>query len=149
MLSAFKSFCDSMVKTFMDAVEQMIMEWRVLQSMMSSMGGVFGGIGTAITGFLGFQSGAWNIPAVTPAILHPGEMVLPAPAAAAFRAAAVGGRPGPGASHAPGGSAPPQSFHFHISALDGADVQRVLLNNPDAVAAVIRSLGRNFIPVGR
>ena len=147
MLSAFKSFCDSMVKTFMDAVQDMIEEWSVFQSMISSMGGFFGGIGTAITGIFGFQSGVWNIPHIMPAVLHPGEMVLPAPAAAAFRAAAVGAGP---TSRAAGAGAPGVPIvHFNISALDGADVQRVLLNNPDAVAAVLRSLGRNFVPVGR
>jgi hypothetical protein len=146
MLSAFKSFCDSMVKTFMDAVEQMIMEWMGFQSMMDATKWAFGGIGA----IFGFQAGAWNIPHTMPAVLHPGEMVLPAPAAAAFRSAAVGGSAGfqPVPSGGPG-AAPPQSFHFHISALDGADVQRVLLNNPDAVAAALRSLGHNFVPVGR
>jgi len=32
-------------------------------------------------------------------------------------------------------------------AFDGADVQRVLLANPRALAAAIQALGRNFVPV--
>ena len=146
MLSAFKSFCDSMVKTFIDAVEQMIMQWLDFQAIMTAAKVGFKAIG----GIFGFQAGAWNIPHTMPAVLHPGEMVLPAPAAAAFRSAAVGGGALGGSGGAPGSSQVIVGpVHLTIPALDGADVECVLLNNPDAVGRVLKSLGRNFIPVGR
>ncbi len=39
-----------------------------------------------------YQRGAWNIPATTQAILHPGEMVLPRPVAEWFRRGGLVGR---------------------------------------------------------
>jgi hypothetical protein len=154
VLSAFKSFGDSMVKIFMDAVEQMIMEWLGFESMMAAVKWAFGGIGTAITGFLGFQEGAWNIPQTMPAVLHAGEMVLPAEPAAAFRSAIAGAPSGAAAGAAPSGAAAGAApaipaVNFHIHAMDGEDVARVLMNHPDALARALNTMGRGFHPVGR
>lgn len=58
------------------------------------------------------QTGAWNIPRMMPALLHPGEMVVPQAGADAIRGGGFGG----------GGS--PITFNIH--ALDGASVMNVL-----------------------
>jgi hypothetical protein len=84
------------------------------------------------------EAGAWGIPRAGAALLHPGEAVLPASKAAGLDRLIEGG-PAPG-----GGGA---NIHLNITAFDGADVQRVLLANPRALAAALTALGRNFVPV--
>jgi hypothetical protein len=91
--------------------------------------------------FLGMASydvGAWNIPRTGAAMLHKGEAVLPADKAAGLDRLMDNGSPG---------KQKQGDIHLHINALDGADVQRVLLRNPNALAAALKSLGRNFVPV--
>jgi hypothetical protein len=94
----------------------------------------------AFAGMASFDTGAWGIPRAGAALLHPGEAVLPATKASGLDRLIEGG----GASGAGAGDT---HVHLNITAFDGADVQRVLLNNPRALAAAITSLGRNFVPV--
>ncbi len=51
---------------------------------------------TPWTGFSPFQHGAWRVPATMPALVHEGEMILPAAEAAVVRAAVAGGEPSRG-----------------------------------------------------
>lgn len=95
-----------------------------------------GEVGTAMA-MTALDTGAWNIPRAGAAMLHPGEAVLPASKAAGLDQLIDGGGAGGGDTH----------FHLNITAFDGADVQRVLLDNPAALAAALKALGRNFVPV--
>jgi hypothetical protein len=59
-------------------------------------GGIFSGLTSLFKMFAipGFAVGAWEIPSTMPAMLHPGEMVVPAGPAGAFRSAVAGGGSG-------------------------------------------------------
>lgn len=71
------------------------------------------------------ESGAWEIPATSPWLLHRGETVLPSKAADTFRQMAQGG--GIGGGHAT----------FNITAMDGQDVLRVLNRHAATFARVM------------
>jgi hypothetical protein len=166
MQKAFQNLCTALVTTFMQAIEKMVMEW-LASGLMSIFGGLMGGggggaefeIGGALAGVMGFEqggivpsaaggwdvpsaAGGWNVPSASLALLHPQEMVLPANLAQGVRGMVAQGAGAPGA-----GGVNIQPGAVQIVAFDGADVQRVLLDNPRALAAAINSLGRNFVPV--
>lgn len=94
-------------------------------------------------------AGGWDVDADSLTYLHKKEMVLRPDLAEGIRSLVRG----PGAGQAPGGAASQapsviiQPGAVQIVAMDGTDVQRVLLNNPNALAAAIKGLGRNFVPV--
>jgi hypothetical protein len=90
-------------------------------------------------GTIASAQGGWDVPADALAFVHKKEVVLPSDLADNFRSGAPSGGAG-----APGGGAP---VNININALDGADVRRVLLANPSALAAAIRNVGRNAVPV--
>lgn len=83
------------------------------------------------------EEGAWNIPSTSPWLLHKGEMVLPAPAATAFRAMAeTGGVGGRGDTH----------LHFSIQAWDGRDVARAV---PQLARMIQSHMNNNPTTFGR
>lgn len=89
----------------------------------------------AYTGIMAFSAkGGFDIPAgLNPLTqLHEREMVLPAEHADVVRDLAANGG-GRGDTH-----------HWHIQALDGHSVRRVLMDNPDAFAAAAKKAQRNF-----
>ncbi len=95
----------------------------------------------AFAGMASYDTGAWGIPRAGAAVLHPGEAVLPATKAAGLdRLIEGGGTPG-------GANVQIHPGAVQIVAMDGADVQRVLMANPAALSAAIKNLGRNFVPV--
>jgi hypothetical protein len=75
--------------------------------------GVVGATQATALGMAALDVGAWEIPRMGAAMLHPGEMVLPAPAANAFRSMASGDVPGGG-----GGD-----VHFHGPFVQAIDTQ--------------------------
>ena len=80
----------------------------------------------------GFAVGAWNIPDDGITKVHKGETILNAQDAENFRMAREGGAGGGGA------------MHFHISALDGSDVRRVLMDNGGNLVKSLKNQARNF-----
>ena len=72
-------------------------------------------LATAMAYLTPHEVGSWEVPGVTPALLHPGEMVIPQQFAEGLRSAMSG---------AGGGS--PSSMSVSVSAWDGASVQQWL-----------------------
>ncbi|MFZ3353132.1 MAG: hypothetical protein WA268_19955 [Xanthobacteraceae bacterium] len=72
-------------------------------------------LATAMAYLTPHEVGSWEVPGVTPALLHPGEMVIPQQFAEGLRSAMSG---------AGGGS--PSSVSVSVSAWDGASVQQWL-----------------------
>jgi len=96
-------------------------------------------IGAAVLGEIGHiasAAGGYDIPSgVNPMTqLHAREMVLPATLADAVRGMAAGGGSGAG-----GGG---DTYHLHVTAMDGQSVERVLRSNPAAVAAGVKAAVR-------
>ncbi len=88
---------------------------------------VVGAVSAGLMAFSGpkAEQGAWNVPQTSPWLLHKGETVLPAAAAETFRNMAQGK---PAAS---GG------VNFHVSAMDGADVMRVVRRHADVISKAV------------
>ncbi len=80
----------------------------------------------------GFAVGAWNIPDDGITKVHKGETILNATDAENFRNVREGSGSGGGA------------MHFHINALDGADVRRVLMDNGGNLVKSLKNQARNF-----
>lgn len=74
---------------------------------------------TFAAGMAPLAVGAWEIPGIMPALLHPGEMVMPATYAQGFRSAVSGGGNGQG-----GGSG--ASVSFNVSAFDTTGLQAMI-----------------------
>lgn len=79
----------------------------------------------------GFAVGAWNIPDDGITKVHKGETILNAQDAENFRNAREGGGSG-------------GAMHFHINALDGSDVRRVLMDNGGSLVKSLKNQARNF-----
>jgi hypothetical protein len=85
-----------------------------------------------------FDKGSWELPSMGnfdgkggfPALVHPGEMIIPAGPAAAVRSAAKGG--GDQGAAAPGGD-----VHLHVHAMDAQSVTRLFQNNGRDFAKII------------
>jgi hypothetical protein len=85
----------------------------------------------------GFEQGAWeipkldtgsySIPGIMPALLHPGEMVVPEPFASSLRGAVGGGGGGSG------------DVHFHVSAIDASSIQKFFQQNGNQIARSLQS----------
>ena len=109
-------------------------------------GGFLSAIGTALAG-LSFDKGSWEVPSLGnfdgksgfPALVHPGEMIVPSGPAGPLRQALKGG--GAGA----GGSSTQVSAHasFHIAATDSQDVHRWLTANQRQVGKAVQKIVRN------
>jgi hypothetical protein len=99
---------------------------------MAAAGALAATMGAVTAGLMAFsgpkaEQGAWNVPDTSPWMLHKGETVLPAAAAEGFRRMASGGGGGAG------------DVHFHISAIDGASVQRMLQTHAGTFARTMQS----------
>jgi hypothetical protein len=101
-------------------------------------------------------TGAWNIPSIMPALLHPGEMVLDANVASAIRAGASGsglrsfsggsiGSSGGSnfASQGPGGGGDTYQVSISLQAIDTQTGAQFLLNNMGVIASGIATQIRN------
>lgn len=89
-------------------------------------------VAAAATGAVFAETGIWQTGGgLTPAVLHPGEMVLPGPSADQMRDALGGGGGGGG------------DIHVHISAIDGHSVRRLFQNNGMEMARVLRDVWQN------
>jgi GH24 family phage-related lysozyme (muramidase) len=80
-----------------------------------------------------FDIGAWSIPGDMPAMVHKGEMVMPAAEASYFRAMLTGAASG-GNSQSSSVNAP---VNFHIHAMDGASVETALRTNGRALMRAV------------
>ena len=88
----------------------------------------------AMGGIKGFAVGSWDVPSDMFTKIHKGEMIVPAQFADSIRDG--GGMGGKG-----GGD-----VHLHVSAMDGASVQRVFMDNGHHIAQSLRRQVRNFSP---
>jgi len=86
------------------------------------------------------EGGWWDIPGDQIAQVHKNEMVLPAQHAQDLRDWLGSGGGGRGGRSAGGDT----HLHVNIQALDGASVKRVLVDNPDALAAGIKKAIHDF-----
>jgi hypothetical protein len=98
-------------------------------------GAAFAGV-SALAGNVASAAGGYDIPAtINPFVqAHAREMILPATLADKVRNMTDGGGSGGLTVH----------VHHNIQALDGASVKRVLVDNPDAVAAAVQKAVRHF-----
>jgi hypothetical protein len=92
--------------------------------------GITAAVAATAAGMSKLETGAWEIPGVMNAQLHPGEMVVPAGPAAALRSFAEG------QSNAGGGGGG-VTHNWNISAIDGASVHRFLQQNSGAMARAV------------
>lgn len=113
------------------------------------LGSLFGGGaesgGAATPGllsFVGFQAGAWSVPRDMIALVHQGEMILPAGVADMARGGGSGPAfPGAAGAQPAGGS---MTLNVSVQALDGASVAQWANANAKALAATIaRYMGNN------
>ena len=95
------------------------------------------GIAMGAMEMLGYETGAWDIPSKQIAMLHPGELVMPAAQAERFRAGDGGG-----------GAGGPIQVHYHVSAVDAQSVKAFFMKHGDSLAhAVNRVFDRNGKPI--
>jgi len=147
---------DNLALAFIEAVVKMMVQWAAYLALTAAgsggvanpftgggLGGLVGGIASGIGGLIGFDSGAWSVPADMVAIVHAGEMVLPADVAAAARAG------GPVASFASGAVAPSAAganfaLNVSVQAIDAAGVASWANSNAKTLAATIaKYMGNN------
>jgi hypothetical protein len=95
--------------------------------------GITAAVGATATGMSKLETGAWKIPGVMAAQLHPGEMVVPAGPAAALRSFAEGQA---NAGSSGGGGV---THNWNISAIDGPSVQRFVNQHSDKIARAVAS----------
>ena len=85
----------------------------------------------ALSKMKSFEVGAWEIPSTSPAMLHAGEMVVPAGPAEAFRSAVAGGGGGNGGFSG--------VVNFNVSAMDAASIQKFFQQNGNQIARSLQS----------
>ena len=115
----------------------------------ASGGGLFSWLG----GLLAFDVGSWELPSMGnfdgkggfPALVHPGEMIVPSGQAGPLRQALKGGGVGGGGSQ----TQVSQSVNFNISANDGQDVHRLLTANQRQVTKAISKMISRGAPLGQ
>ena len=83
-------------------------------------------------GLTGFETGAWRIPSIMPALLHPDEMVVPKGPAEAFRQVMTGG------SSQDGGDQGGGDIHIHVHAIDTGHGAQYLMRNSKTIAKAIQ-----------
>jgi hypothetical protein len=138
---AMQRVFQNLALSFIEAVAQMILQWGAFAllgapianpfaSGAGGIGGLIGGIGS----ILGFAGGTWSVPADMLAVVHAGEMIIPADLSASIRGgqASVGGA---------GGAAP--TFVANIQALDARSVQQ-LFANPSALDPLVSLITRRL-----
>lgn len=143
---------------FIEAVVKMMVQWAAFEALTAIMGaspianpfgGGAGGMGTAgggagssglgtvlmaamhgVGSILGFASGSWSVPADMLAVVHQGEMIIPANAAAALRAGTATGDMAASAG---------SSFALNVTvqAMDAAGVAQWANANAKTLAATI------------
>jgi len=137
---AMQRVFQNLALSFIEAVAQMMLQWAAFQLIGAPFSNPFaqgaGGIGGAIGSIgslLGFAGGTWSVPADMLAVVHAGEMIIPADLSASIRGgqAAVGG----------GGAAP--TFVANIQALDARSVQQ-LFANPSALDPLVNLITRRL-----
>lgn len=124
---------DNMAVSFIEAVAKMIAEWLLFEAVTSVFGGAtasaLGLAGGPIAKLVGFDVGSWNVPSTMPAIVHQGEMIIPAQQAAAIRAGTAG---------IGGGSS--VGITMNVSAIDAKSFIN-LINNPSILSTMAKNLG--------
>lgn len=140
---ALANIWQSILGEFVSMCAKILAKWVATQLSMqaaSDSGGIFGSIGNFLgiggeaaaasslpsvesfalaAGMIPLQTGAWNVPANTPAYLHAGEMVLPAEIGQKVRGG--GALLGSKMSADDGGGG---DIHVHVHATDSQDVAR-------------------------
>lgn len=106
----------------------------------SGGGGFFSSLSSfaAMAGLASFDVGSWSVPGDMLAMVHQGEMILPASTAAQVRsgAASLGG----------GGAAGGSNVNISINALDTQTGAQFLKNNAAVIAQTLVGQSRNFSP---
>jgi hypothetical protein len=128
---AMKNIFADLILDIIKGFEKIIIEKAALglASSAGGLGSILGSIGTALAAgaVVGLQEGAWNVPSQTLALLHPGEMVMPAGPAQQFRDnAAVG----------PAGGA---SISMNLSAIDSTGLQAMINRITPQIARSLQS----------
>lgn len=154
-----KLFAD-LALSFGEYVTEMMLDWLAFEALGAGGGASGGGLLSFASGLFGgggeggaagglmdlamFQAGAWSIPRDMIALVHAGEMILPADVAATARAG--GAVPGfPGADAAPA-SPPGASFALNVTvqAINSAGVAQWANANAKTLAQTItRYMGSN------
>lgn len=139
--------------SFIEAIMKMMVQWAAFEALTQAfgigaagspvanpfavgaggIGGVIGQIGSGIGGILGLADGAWSVPQDMLAVVHAGEMVVPADIAAMARS---GGLP----SFASGTAAPAGTgvtLNVSVQAMDAAGVAQWANSNAKTLAATI------------
>jgi hypothetical protein len=105
------------------------------------------GGGMAFVGMDELEVGTWNVPSTMPALLHPGEIVMPAFESSMFRNLAANvSQSGLSASRQTGS---PFHVHFHVNAIDGADAASFIQKNANHITSVLyKQMRKKGFPVG-
>jgi hypothetical protein len=147
--SAAVTAMTSMIQPFISSITSALS--GVFSGLSGALGGAAGssvGLGGLFAGLLAFDVGSWEVPSLGnfdgkggfPALIHPGEMILPAGPAGNMRQALAGGG-GLGAGRS--STQVSQNVHFNINANDGQDVHRWLTGNQRQVMKAITKMTRN------
>lgn len=120
-----------------------VIGWSMVEGVSMATYGILSAFQAGITQL---DVGTWNVPAVMPALLHPGEMVMPAFESGMFRnmmnGTAQGGRQ-------IANSASPLHVHFHVQAIDGADAASFIQKNANNITNVLyKQLRKKGIQAG-
>ncbi|HUZ75814.1 MAG TPA: hypothetical protein VMU87_22735 [Stellaceae bacterium] len=130
---------DNLALAFIEAVAKMMVQWAAFTALTAAFGsspiaspfaagaGGLGGIVAGVGGLLGFAGGAWSVPEDMVAVIHQGEMILPADVAAGVRAGTTS------AAAAPSGFA----LNVTVQAMDAAGVAQWANANARTLAATI------------
>ncbi len=133
---ALGSTFEGILESFIEMVEKMIAEWLVLEAIsFLTTGGpapasALNAVVQSVTGLPKLAVGAWEIPGTMAAVLHSGEMVVPAAPAAALRNALTGAQPATGKA-AGGGDT---HVHFHLDTIDARTGAEFLKKNVQSIA---------------
>jgi hypothetical protein len=134
----FAKMCGDMLVKFIEMVEQMIVEWAVLELITGGTAGggsALGAFGQVAKGVLGFHAdGAYNVPSTELAILHPGEMVLDSTSAGITRGMMENGGGFGGSPTIVVNSAPV------IQAVDATGVTQLMQNHGETIARQVVAL---------
>jgi hypothetical protein len=90
----------------------------------------------ALGASIGSAAGGWDVERESLGVVHAREMVLPAPLAEGIRGMVAGGTTA--------GRQARTNVNYHISAMDGADVKRVLSKNAPAIYTTLKARGRPY-----
>lgn len=152
---AMKNIALDLAEDFIKAIEKMVVQWimgiaqmktaSAALSLGGGAGGLFGSLLGGLGGLIGLSSGAWEIPGTMPALLHAGEMVVPAGPASAMRESMGGGQSPTGA---PSRSASVRDVHMHLHQPDSATMAQTLMANNGALVKAVRQAVRHGAHLG-